>query len=187
MISVEFFKFGDKAVIPTKAHPSDAGFDMVATSKNITDDYIEYGTDIAIKLPEGHCALLFPRSSNSNKDLLLSNAVGVVDSHYIGELKWRFKRVPKTPKFSYKTLFGFVREVFTKPNTYKEYKVGDKIGQIVVIPLPEVQFVEVDHLDETDRGNGGFGSTDINTVEPTIAVESPKPTKSKKSSKKKTK
>lgn len=187
MINIEFLKLTDKAVMPNKVYPSDAGFDMVVTWKNVTDDYVEYGTDISIKLPEGHCALLFPRSSNSNKDLLLSNSVGLIDSNYIGEIKWRFKRVPKTPKFSYKTLFGFVREVFTKPNTYKEYKIGDKVGQIVIIPLPEAQFVEVDHLEDTDRSDGGFGSTNTNQVGNSPIIESPKPTKSKKSSKKKTK
>lgn len=148
------------AVIPSKAHPTDAGFDMVATSKVETADYIEYGTDIAIKLPEGHCALLFPRSSVSKKDLLLCNSVGLIDENYIGEIKFRFKRSPKYQYYTFKRFLRFITEVFVEPITYKEYEVGDKIGQIVILPIPSVEFLEVEKLPETDRGSGGFGSSD---------------------------
>ena len=148
------------AVIPSKAHPTDAGFDMVATSKVETADYIEYGTDIAIKLPEGHCALLFPRSSVSKKDLFLCNSVGLIDENYTGEIKFRFKRSPKYQYYTFKRFFRFITEVFVEPITYKEYEVGDKIGQIVILPTPSVEFLEVEKLPETDRGSGGFGSSD---------------------------
>lgn len=178
MNKINFIKLTDKAIIPTKAHPTDAGFDMIATSKNIAEDYIEYGTGIAMKLPSGYCALLFPRSSNSNKDLLLCNSVGVVDSNYIGEIKWRFKRITKNPEFSYKTLFGFVRKVFTKHTDYKEYEIGDRIGQMLILPIPKAEFVEVKTLPETDRSAGGFGSTGTKAiVEPETK---PKPTKPRK-------
>ena len=160
MISVNFVKLASDAVIPSKAHPTDAGFDMVATSKVETEDYIEYGTNIAIKLPEGHCALLFPRSSVSKKDLFLCNSVGLIDENYTGEIKFRFKRSPKYQYYTLKKLFSFITDIVINPITYKEYEVGDKIGQIVILPIPTVEFTEVNKLPETDRGDGGFGSSD---------------------------
>lgn len=78
-INVNFKKLSDKAVIPTKAHTSDVGFDMVAVSKEETEQYISYKTDIAIDLPEGYCAFLFPRSSVSKYDLSLCNSIGLID------------------------------------------------------------------------------------------------------------
>ena len=169
MIEVKFRKLSDKATIPTKAHTSDVGFDLVATKVEITENYIEYSTDIALQLPVGYCALLFPRSSNSKKDLLLANSVGLVDNGYIGELKLRFKRI----------MMPVMQEVMIAPPTgdiltdarntrkvpglaYRDdhiYKVGDKVGQLVIMPYPEVTLMETDELDETDRGDGGFGSS----------------------------
>lgn len=169
-MEVKFKKLSDKAVIPTKAHPTDAGFDMVATGINETENYLEYKTDIAIQLPKGYCALLFPRSSNSKKDLLLANSVGLVDEGYIGEIRFRFKRI----------LMPVLVDTMIAPPTgdvlkdaqntrkvpglaYRDdfiYKEGDKIGQLVIMPIPEITLVETDELTETDRGEGGFGSTD---------------------------
>lgn len=80
MIKVNFKKLSKNAVVPTKAHPSDAGFDMVAVSKNGTEDYIEYDTGICVEIPENHVGLIFPRSSISNYDFLSCNSVGVIDS-----------------------------------------------------------------------------------------------------------
>lgn len=168
-MEVKFKKLSDKAVMPTKAHPTDTGFDMVATAINHTEDYIEYKTDIAIQLPKGYCALLFPRSSNSKKDLLLANSVGLVDEGYIGEIRFRFKRI----------LMPVMQEVMMVPPTgdilkdaqntrkipglaYRDdfiYKVGDKIGQLVIMPIPEITLVETDELTETDRGDTGFGAS----------------------------
>lgn len=169
-MEVKFKKLSDKAVIPTKAHPTDAGFDMTAAEIKITEDYVSYKTNIALEIPENYVGLLFPRSSNSKKDLLLANSVGVVDSHYRGDVEFRFKRI----------LMPVMQEVMIAPPTgdiltdakntrkvpglaYRDdfiYKVGDKIGQLVIMPVPEIILVETDELTETDRGEGGFGSTD---------------------------
>lgn len=169
-MEVKFKKLSDKAVIPTKAHPTDAGFDMTAAEIKITEDYVSYKTNIALEIPEGYVGLLFPRSSNSKKDLLLANSVGVIDSHYRGDVEFRFKRI----------LMPIMQDVMIAPPTgdiltdakntrkvpglaYRDdfiYKVGDKIGQLVIMPIPEITLVETDELTETDRGEGGFGSTD---------------------------
>lgn len=144
-MDVKICKLSEDAVIPTYAHPGDAGMDVVATSVNITEDYIEYGTGLSFEVPEGYCMLIFPRSSNSKKDLILANSVGILDSTYRGELKLRFKKCYQP------VIYGLVARTV--------YNVGDKIGQIMILPYPQINFTEVDSLSETERGDGGFGST----------------------------
>lgn len=162
-MKVKIKKLNSKAQIPSYAHLGDAGMDVVATSVDITDDYIEYGTGLAFEVPEGYCMLIFPRSSNSKKDLLLANSVGVLDSTYRGELKLRFKR-------SYRNLAKDIDGLYHSVATHgsderfwmdctKRYNVGDKVGQIIILPYPTIEFDEVDSLSETDRGEGGFGSS----------------------------
>lgn len=138
-MEIKIKKLDKNAVIPKYAHPGDAGMDIVATSITETEDYIEYGTDLAFRLPDNHVMLIFPRSSNSKKDLLLCNSVGVLDSQYIGELKIRYKR--------------------TKNPSDKIYSVGERVAQIMILPYPKVEFKEVEELSQTERGEGGFGST----------------------------
>ena len=89
--------------------------------------------------------LIFPRSSNSKKDLILANSVGILDSTYRGELKLRFKKCYQP------VIYGLVARTV--------YNVGDKVGQIMILPYPQINFTEVDSLSETERGDGGFGST----------------------------
>lgn len=81
-ITVNFKKLSKKAVIPSYAHPTDAGMDMVAISKTETENYIEFDTGIAVEIPEGFVGLIFPRSSISKKDLSLCNSVGVIDAKF---------------------------------------------------------------------------------------------------------
>lgn len=149
-MEIKIKKLRDNAVTPTKAHPTDAGFDLTATSKE-TDAYgnIVYGTGIALEIPENHVGLLFPRSSNAKKDLILTNSVGVIDSGYRGEVSFKFKpsNVIEKPDLAY------------IPESISKYEVGDRIGQLIIIPYPEVTFVETDELSETQRGKGGYGST----------------------------
>lgn len=128
-------------VLPTRAHPTDAGLDLVATSFNRHEKYDEYGTGLAIALPPGTVGLLFPRSSISNKDAMLSNSVGVIDAGFLGEVKLRFRR---------NVVLG------------ETYKQGDKIAQLVVLTLPQFEMIEVDdfgEIKEGDRGINGFGSS----------------------------
>lgn len=132
-------KLHEGAAIPKKAYPSDAGFDLVATNVRIDSSarFIEYDTDVSIEIPEGYVGLLYPRSSISKYDLMLYNGVGVIDSLYRGTLKFRFKALGP-----------------------HHYKVGDRIGQLVIMPIPTVELEEVDTLEETERGSGAFGSSD---------------------------
>ncbi len=130
-----------EAKLPTKGTDGSAGYDLTAVTEKIDLQYrfIEYSFGLAVAIPEGHVGLIFPRSSISKKDISLSNAVGVIDSDYRGEITARFKNII--------------------PVGAKKYGVGDRIAQLVVLKLPEVELEQVDTLDETTRGTGGYGST----------------------------
>ena len=165
-MEVKIKKLCETAVIPSYAKPGDAGMDLVATSR-IFDKYgnVEYGTGLAIEIPEGYVGLIFARSSIFKQDLSLANAVGVIDSGYRGEIKFKFK-----PTLSYMD-FGTTSDSFDFvgiPGDIQKdckdtsiYTVGDRIGQIIILPYPKISFKEVDELSATDRGEGGFGHTGL--------------------------
>ena len=164
-MQVKFKKLHKKAVIPTKAHPTDAGFDMVAATKIVTDKFVEYDTQIATAIPEGHVGLIFANSRVSKYDLDLANAVGVVDASYRGSIRFRYKYTahPQTGICAHKTkYFDLVKDVEPVPIPFhpKEFNVGDVVGQLIIMPILDIEFVEVEELDSTDRGEGGFGSTE---------------------------
>lgn len=162
---VNIKKLVPEAVIPTYAKEGDAGMDLVATSVDHSNEhYIEYGTGLAVEIPEGYVGLIFPRSSNSKKDLQLCNSVGVIDSGYRGEIKLRYRRIINpTPKRNFVvTDVEFQEELESKVRIKADfscYGVGDKVGQIIIMPIPLISFNEVQKLSETVRGDGGFGST----------------------------
>lgn len=140
-MKIKFKKLTDNAVIPSYAKPGDAGMDLTATSSTfdrLTECFV-YGTGIAVEIPEGHVGLIFPRSSICKVDLSLSNAVGVIDSGYRGEIKFFFRE--------------------TKPDNQNLYKVGDRIGQMIILPFPMIDIEEVSELSDSERGSGGFGSS----------------------------
>jgi dUTP pyrophosphatase len=147
-MKVNIKKLKENAVIPKYESAGAAGMDLTATSKTYDKHgNVVYGTGLAFEIPEGYVGYIFPRSSNAKKDLLLSNSIGVIDSDYRGEVIFKFKELP------YK--FGNMAS-YAHP---KSHEVGDRIGQIIIMPYPKIDFVEVDELDETERGSGGFGST----------------------------
>ena len=138
-MKVKIKKLSPDAVIPTYAKVGDAGMDLVATSMKFDGTQITYGTGLAMEIPEGFVGLVFPRSSIRKTHLHLSNSVGVIDSGYRGEVQATFKKIQ-----------GIALD---------NYKVGDRIFQLMVIPHPTIQFIEVNELSNTERGEGGFGST----------------------------
>lgn len=136
---VNIKKLNPNAVIPKYAKEGDACMDLVAAEK-WTDDFGNtcYNTGLALEIPNGFVGLLYPRSSISKTDMTLRNCVGVVDSGYRGPIILKFRE---------------------NDDSLFNYKIGDRVGQIMIMPYPEVQFVEVDELSDSDRGSGGFGST----------------------------
>lgn len=135
-LNIKIKKLHKDAVIPTKAHATDAGCDLYATSCHYEDGMLHYGTGIAVEIPEGYVGLVFPRSSIANTHLTLSNSVGVIDSGYRGEVMAKFRK-----------------------GGTNAYRVGERIAQLIILPYPEVVFEEAEELSESDRGTGGYGSS----------------------------
>jgi dUTP pyrophosphatase len=140
-MKIKFKKLVPEAVKPKFAKLNDAGADLVATSIDThRDGQIVYGTGLAVEIPEGMVGLVFPRSSVRNYDLSMANSVGVIDSGYRGEIMVTFN--------------------LKKPADIQEiYVVGDRIAQLIIMPVPLAQYVEVDELSETSRGTNGHGSS----------------------------
>ena len=140
-MKVNFKKLTPEAQKPKFGKPGDAGADLVATSVQLKDNQVIYGTGLAVEIPEGMVGLVFPRSSIRNYDLEMSNSVGVIDSGYRGEVMVTFNVNHLVPSFASK------------------YDVGERIAQLVIVPVPLIQYSEVEELSETSRGEGGHGST----------------------------
>lgn len=161
IMKVRIKKLCPEAVIPAYAHASDAGMDLVATSVKM-DEFcnIVYGTGIALEIPEGYVGLIFPRSSNCKKTLWLTNAVGVIDSGYRGEITMKYR----PSLVDTKPLINRIRQFLHLPSTFTyaschEYEVGDRMGQLIIMPYPKIEFEEVDFLFPSDRGCRGYGSS----------------------------
>jgi dUTP pyrophosphatase len=139
-IKVKIKKLDPLAVTPFYAKPGDRCMDLTAISEKVVEEngfgYTEYGTGLAFEYPEDHVLQIFPRSSISDTGLILSNSVGIIDE-FRGEIKFRFKWVKGSNK----------------------YNVGDRVGQFMIIPRPIMELEEVEELSETERGQGGWGST----------------------------
>ncbi|MFD9547526.1 dUTP diphosphatase [Nocardia salmonicida] len=128
--------------VPTRAHPGDAGVDLCTTEDVIIEpgERVLVGTGIAIALPVGTVGLIHPRSGLAAKaGLSVVNTPGTVDAGYRGEIK--------------------VCLINHDPRTAIELRRGDRIAQLLVQRVELVDFAEVDDLDDTARGTGGYGSS----------------------------
>jgi len=144
-MNIKFKRLTENAIAPVKAHAADAGFDLTCSS--ITTEINErgqliivYHTGLAFEIPEGYFGALVPRSSIANKTLTLTNCIGVIDAGYRGEVMAKMKATTDVI-----------------PAVYKE---GERFAQLLILPVPEVQFEESTELSESDRGENGYGSTD---------------------------
>lgn len=137
-MKVKIKKLHEDAVVPSYSKPGDAGLDLTAvTVDEGVGGYFVINTQLAVEIPEGYVGLVFPRSGIYKRHSRLCNSVGVIDSGYRGPIKL---------------------VVDTEWHEYR-YKPGDRVGQLVIIPYPQVEFEEVTSLSESARGEGGFGST----------------------------
>ena len=171
--------------LPKKGTDRATGFDVIVTSepeifgeiysngayKRV--DYIQYRTNLKLAVQKermfnnigyndlDYDILAFPRSSVSKYNLVLANCIGLIDADYRGEVLLRFKYQWQPEDYKIRTdnlLEGTV-------NPLKLYKKGDKVCQLKVTKVENVEFVLVDELDSTTRGEGGFGSTDTKSNE----------------------
>lgn len=181
---VKFKKLDERAVIPTYAHDGDVGMDITAIDVEYRADidcYL-YHTGLAFETDKHYGIFLFPRSSNRKTEAYLCNHVGIADSAiYRGEIIFCYKNRTSLRQYCLegrmieffnaiedgKKLKDAVKEsvkgwteAMNNPMLFAPYKVGDKIGQMVVLPYPDVKLSERKELSETERGDGSFGSTD---------------------------
>ena len=181
-IEVKFKRIDERAVVPSYAHDGDVCMDFTAISceyDEVNDLYL-YRTGWAVESNYGLGQFIFPRSSNKKTDCYLVNSVGVVDSAlYRGEIVFCYKNrdsldlIAKVHALTNCARWGasasFVDEhIKLIKNRYltdahnlafAPYKVGDRIGQFVFLHYPKVEIKIVDTLSESERGEGGFGST----------------------------
>jgi dUTP diphosphatase len=141
---VEFQRLSEAARAPEPANEHDAGWDLrAAEAARIRPGHrASVGTGIAVAIPEGHAGLVLPRSGLAARHgIALVNAPGLIDAGYRGEVRVLLLNTDRTEPF--------------------EIEAGDRIAQLVITELPEVQFAEAESLPETARGTGGFGSSGI--------------------------
>ena len=136
-MEVKIKRLASGAMMPKKAHPTDAGFDLYVSRCGMENGLFVCHTDVAFEIPKGFVGYVFPRSSVSNMGLIMSNSVGVIDAGYRGEVSARFKA----------------------DGWFRKYGIGDRFAQIIIMPIPDIEFIEVDELSDTDRGVGGYGSS----------------------------
>ena len=164
-MKIKIKKLRKDAVIPSYAIPGDAGMDLTAVSRTFDKDgNIVYGTGIAVEIPDGYVGFVFPRSSNARTNMYLTNSVGVIDSGYRGEIRLKFKCVTQTWNPLKVWWKNYVRKNFKDSidvdnRVQNGYDVGERIGQLIIMPYPFVEFLEADELSETERGAGGYGSS----------------------------
>lgn len=135
---VKFKKLHENAVLPSYAKKGDAGLDLTCVNVNVKNNRIIYDIGLAVEIPKGHVGYIFPRSSICKKDLSLCNSVGVIDSGYRGEIKAFFN----------------INDIHPE-----RYEIGDRIGQLIIMPIPTIEPVFSDELSDSERGTGGFGSS----------------------------
>lgn len=144
---LKYKKLNEKAIVPTRGSAYAAGYDLYATttygSLHIPSGGTDkIGTGIAVEIPEGYFGAIFARSGLATKrGLRPANCVGVVDSDYTGEV---------------------IVALHNDSENCETVHDGDRIAQLVIIPYLDCEFVEVEELQDTDRGCGGFGSTGTN-------------------------
>jgi dUTP pyrophosphatase len=141
-VTLRFTRLSDAARPPAQAHPGDAGYDLHAaeSARLGPGERASVGTGLAVAIPEGCAGLVLPRSGLAARHGIgLANAPGLIDSGYRGELRVLLLNADRTEPF--------------------EVEVGDRIAQLLLERFESPPAEEVESLDETPRGGGGFGST----------------------------
>jgi len=144
------FKKVREVETPIYASEGAAAMDLFAATEgeyNQVGDYYEFKTGIALQIPQNYVGILAPRSSITNKRMMLGNSLGVIDEDFRGEVTVRLKAIE---------------------GTLNNYQKGERIAQLLIVPCIKAQLIKVDELDETVRGEGGYGSTDTKPKTATV-------------------
>ena len=156
------------APLLTKAHPTDAAYDLCAM-EDVTlrpGEYKMVGCGLAFAIPQGWCGVVYPRSGLGCKGLVLKNTVGIIDSHYRGEVMLPlFNNNKKTGRLFVRVMRTAIGKIVCdrriEPEGTIHIRKGDRVAQMRIELVPESTMMEVDELDVTDRDQGGFGSSGI--------------------------
>jgi len=141
-MKLRFARLTETAAAPTRAHDDDAGYDLRASEAATLPPggRASVGTGVAVAIPDGHAGLVLPRSGLAARHgISLVNAPGLIDAGYRGEVRVLLLNTDREASF--------------------EVTPGDRIAQLVIVRHEAPELAEVDSLDETVRGDGGFGST----------------------------
>jgi len=152
-MKIKIKKLHKDAIIPKYSKEGDAGMDLTAVEV-AADKYgnLHIDTGLAFEIPNGYVGLIFPRSSICKSNLTLTNSVGVIDSGYRGPVSFKFKKSMLIVSHKEQENKSYLEQI-------QWYEPGDRIGQIIIMPYPSIEFEEVEELSNTERGAGGFGST----------------------------
>lgn len=143
MLVVNFKKLHADAKLPVKGSSGAACFDVYATSVTLDQNGVAtYRLGFATQIPEGWRGVIVPRSNIAKHPWVLANSMGIIDCDYRGE--WMVK---------FKCISNYLETV--------PYSVGDRIAQVYFEKVVDVAFAEVEDLEQTERGDGGFGSTGV--------------------------
>ena len=135
---IKFKKLHPEAVLPSHTNPGDAGLDLtVVNIDELPNGQVRHSYGLAVQIPEGYVSMLFPRSSIFKVKERLSNSVGIIDCSYRGN----------------------IMAVFDKRMINGEYNIGDRTAQLVIVPFVTVESEWAEELSKTERGTGGYGST----------------------------
>ena len=167
-VKVKVEKLDETGEVPSRAHESDTGYDLKFTGVHkISGDVIFFKTSISVQPSKGYYFEIVPRSSISKLPLSMANSVGIIDNSYTGELVVPVRVHHSSMGFDTKTVSypgGIVKILGAKPPTMLSLAElilakKPKMFQLVLRKKLNCDFI-IDELDETDRGDGGFGSTD---------------------------
>jgi dUTP pyrophosphatase len=144
MSNLKYTKTHPNAKAPTRNHPHDGGLNLTAATLEYNNEYgfYQYDTYLTFEIPPGYVGLITPMSDISETGLSFPDSVKIVNSSFRGSVKIRF----------YKETLAGIRS--------KPYEIGDQIAQLLIVPIRLPLMVECTELSESDRGDGGFGSTD---------------------------
>lgn len=147
-MKVKIKKLSENAVIPKKASELAGGWDVVVTEIiQESEDFVICKLGFSLQPPKNYKVTLVPRSSLTKTNWIMQNSPGLGDPDYTGEYQYRFRSLP----------IGFSHYKLNYPKF--PYNIGDRIGQLYLEEIIQIEFEEVKELSESERGEGGFGST----------------------------
>lgn len=166
-MDIKIKKVDERAKLPTRGSNSAAGYDLYAldsvTIEGGQTAFIDTG--LSIEIPEGYFGAIYARSGLACKhNLRPANCVGIIDSDYRGNIKVALHNDRESVKVAKQFVSGnaFISRVVLDDDAPFRIEAGDRIAQLVVQKFEEINFIESDELADSERGEGGFGSTGAN-------------------------